>query len=79
MAKQIEFFFDYVSPYSYLGNTELERVAARTGAEIVYRPMFLGGVMRRPATGHPGPSSPRASTCRVIWSAGHVATVCRWR
>ena len=32
MAKQIEFFFDYVSPYSYLGNTELERVAARTGA-----------------------------------------------
>jgi len=54
MARPIEFFYDYVSPYSYLGNTELERVAARTGAEIVYRPMFLGGVMQATGNRPPG-------------------------
>jgi len=54
MAKPIEFFFDYVSPYSYLGNSELERVAARAGAEIVYRPMFLGGVMQATGNRPPG-------------------------
>jgi len=54
MAKQIEFFFDYVSPYSYLGDAELTRVAARTGAEVVYRPMFLGGVMQATGNRPPG-------------------------
>lgn len=54
MAKQIEFFFDYVSPYSYLGDAELTRVAQRTGAEVVHRPMFLGGVMQATGNRPPG-------------------------
>jgi len=43
---RIEYFFDYVSPYAYLADTQLSALAARTGAEIVYRPFFLGGVMQ---------------------------------
>ena len=42
MSQQLEFFYDYVSTYSYLANSQL----AAVDAEIVYRPMFLGGVMR---------------------------------
>ena len=43
--KRLEYFFDYVSPFSYMADTQLGPLAERTGAEIVYRPFFLGGVM----------------------------------
>jgi len=49
MSAKLEFFFDYVSPYTYLANSQLEKM----DAEIVYRPMFLGGVMN--ATGNKPP------------------------
>jgi len=42
---RLEYFFDYVSPFSYLADTQLAALAERTGAELVYRPFFLGGVM----------------------------------
>jgi 2-hydroxychromene-2-carboxylate isomerase len=53
MSRRVEFFYDYVSPFSYLADTQLSDLAARTGAEIVYRPMVLGGVMK--ATGNSPP------------------------
>jgi 2-hydroxychromene-2-carboxylate isomerase len=43
---RLEYFFDYVSPFSYLADTQLPALVERTGAEIVYRPFFLGGVMQ---------------------------------
>jgi 2-hydroxychromene-2-carboxylate isomerase len=53
MAKDLEFFFDYGSPFSYLANTQLERLAERTGARVIYRPMLLGGVFKE--TGNSSP------------------------
>lgn len=44
MSKQVEFWFDYGSPASYVGYHGIKQVAARTGAEIVWKPMLLGGV-----------------------------------
>ena len=41
MKAKVEFFYDYVSTYSYLANSQL----AKLDAEIIYRPMFLGAVM----------------------------------
>jgi len=43
---RLEFFFDYGSPYSYLANSRLPALAERTGAEVSYRPMLLGGVFK---------------------------------
>ena len=54
MARRLEFFFDYGSPYSYVANAQVEPVCARTGAELVYRPMLLGGVFK--ATGNRSPA-----------------------
>jgi 2-hydroxychromene-2-carboxylate isomerase len=51
MSATLEFFYDYVSPYSYLANKGLGEVD--TGA-IRYRPMFLGAVMK--ATGNTPPA-----------------------
>ncbi len=53
MSRQVEFFFDYVSPFSYLADTQLAGLAERTGATILYRPFLLGGVMQ--ATGNSPP------------------------
>jgi 2-hydroxychromene-2-carboxylate isomerase len=49
----LEFFFDYGSPYSYLANGVVGKIAERHGATLVYRPMLLGGVFK--ATGNQSP------------------------
>ena len=54
MAKSFEFFFDYVSPTAYLASFLVRKVAGRTGAELIYRPMFLGGVMQATGNAPPG-------------------------
>jgi 2-hydroxychromene-2-carboxylate isomerase len=53
MAKQVEFFFDYGSPFSYLADTQIAGLLQRTGAQIIYKPMLLGGVFK--ATGNASP------------------------
>jgi len=55
MPRRLEFFFDYVSPFSYLANSQVPAIAKRTGAEIAYRPILLGGVMQ--ATGNQPPAT----------------------
>jgi 2-hydroxychromene-2-carboxylate isomerase len=41
---QLEFFFDCSSPWTYLAFTRIHAVIARTKAEIVWRPILVGGV-----------------------------------
>lgn len=41
---RLEFFFDLSSPWTYLAFINVDGVIARTGAEIVYRPILVGGV-----------------------------------
>lgn len=55
MSKQIEFFFDVGSPASYLAFTQLPALAERNGAQIVWKPMLLGGVFH--ATGNSSPAT----------------------
>jgi 2-hydroxychromene-2-carboxylate isomerase len=49
----LEFFYDFVSPYSYLASSRVEAVAARAGATLRWRPFLLGGVFK--ATGNHAP------------------------
>jgi 2-hydroxychromene-2-carboxylate isomerase len=41
---RIEFFFDCSSPWTYLGFHGVQELAADVGAEIVWRPILVGGV-----------------------------------
>lgn len=52
-SKQVEFYFDFGSPTAYLAWTQLPRIAMECRAEIVWRPMLLGGVFK--ATGNQSP------------------------
>lgn len=54
MPKTVEFFYDFTSPTAYLAWTRLPAIAQRTGARIIYRPMFLGGVMQTTGNRPPG-------------------------
>lgn len=51
--KSVEFFFDIVSPASYLAWTQLPKLEVETGAEIIYRPMFLPGVFEKASNDTP--------------------------
>jgi 2-hydroxychromene-2-carboxylate isomerase len=54
MTPTIEFYFDFPSPYSYLAQTQLPRIAAEHGAVLAYRPFRLLELMKivgnRPTT-----------------------------
>lgn len=53
--RRVEFFFDVGSPTAYLAWTQLPGLCAQAGAELVYRPMLLGGVFQ--ATGNASPAN----------------------
>jgi len=40
----LEFFFDCSSPWTYLCFSRIEALTERTGAEIVWKPILVGGV-----------------------------------
>ncbi|HEY1956469.1 MAG TPA: 2-hydroxychromene-2-carboxylate isomerase [Polyangiaceae bacterium] len=42
----LEIFWDFSSPFAYLGTTQADALAARTGAKLVWKPMLLGGVFK---------------------------------
>jgi 2-hydroxychromene-2-carboxylate isomerase len=55
MTKTLEFYFDFGSPAAYLAWTQLPKLCAETGAQLVNKPMLLGGVFQ--ATGNRAPAA----------------------
>jgi 2-hydroxychromene-2-carboxylate isomerase len=45
-VRKLDFWFDYSCPYAYLGSTQVEALARRTGAALTLCPMLLGGVFK---------------------------------
>jgi 2-hydroxychromene-2-carboxylate isomerase len=60
MPSLIEFYFDYLSPYTYLANTRLSSL----GADIAYRPVFIMDVMQL-VNNQPSPKCP--AKARYSW------------
>jgi 2-hydroxychromene-2-carboxylate isomerase len=42
----LDLYWDFSSPFAYLGATQAEALAARTGAALTWRPMLLGAVFK---------------------------------
>lgn len=53
--KQVEFFFDFGSPYTYLAYHQLPKIAKARNAEIAWKPVLLGAIFQ--ATGNASPVS----------------------
>ncbi len=43
---KLDFWFDFSSPFAYLASTQVDAIAARTGATLRWRPMLLGALFR---------------------------------
>ncbi len=46
MNKTLDFYYDFISPASYLAWTQLPALCKRAGATINYRPILLGGIFK---------------------------------
>jgi 2-hydroxychromene-2-carboxylate isomerase len=57
MSAPVRFFFDFSSPYAYLGAMQVESMAFRHGRTVEWRPILLGAIFK--ITGmRPGPDMP---------------------
>ena len=44
MIKPFDFYFDFVSPYSFLAHKEIKKIELKTSVKIKYKPILLGGL-----------------------------------
>ena len=44
MIKPFEFYFDFVSPYSFLAHKEIRKIEKKENIKIRYNPILLGGL-----------------------------------
>jgi 2-hydroxychromene-2-carboxylate isomerase len=44
MIKPFDFYFDFVSPYSYLAHKEIRKIENKAKIKIRYKPILLGGL-----------------------------------
>ena len=50
MDKQIDFYFDVSSPYTYVASKLIEEVAQRCNSELHWEPFLLGGIFKAVGT-----------------------------
>jgi 2-hydroxychromene-2-carboxylate isomerase len=46
MAKPIQFYFDFSSPYGYLAAQRIDEIGAENGRDVDWRPFLLGAVFK---------------------------------
>ncbi len=46
MAKPVDFYFDYSSPYGYFAAMKIDALAAKHGREVNWKPILLGAVFK---------------------------------
>jgi 2-hydroxychromene-2-carboxylate isomerase len=44
MIKPFDFYFDFISPYSFLAHKEIKKIENKLGIKIRYKPVLLGGL-----------------------------------
>lgn len=72
MPGQIEFYFDFMSPYAYLAFQRLPALATRYGHELVYKPVELS--VLKLAAGNTGPAT-REMPIKLAYA---MADIGRW-
>jgi 2-hydroxychromene-2-carboxylate isomerase len=72
MTQRIDFYFDFGSPASYLAWTQLPKIAADYGAELVFKPVLLGAIHK--ATNN---ASPATIPAKAVWMQEDLARFAR--
>ena len=77
MIKPFDFYFDFISPYSYLAHKEIRKIENKVGIKIKYKPMLLGGLhnlhgIKAPAF-IPAKAKHMIRDCKLIAERNNVA------
>lgn len=71
MTKTVKFYYDFLSPYSYMASTQLPALAERTGATFEHKPVLILKVMDEVG------NSPTTMHCKVKGKYA-FADLARW-
>ena len=44
MIRPLEFYFDFISPYSFLAHKQIREIENKEGIKVIYKPVLLGGL-----------------------------------
>jgi 2-hydroxychromene-2-carboxylate isomerase len=55
---RIEFYFDPISPFAYLGSIQIERIATRLGRSVEWKPVLIGVTILKVMGLKPLPETP---------------------
>ena len=44
MNKNFEFYFDFVSPYSFIAHKKIKKLEKNNSFKVAYKPILLGGL-----------------------------------
>jgi 2-hydroxychromene-2-carboxylate isomerase len=47
MAADLEFWFDFSSPYGYIASTKIDALAARHGRQVHWKPWLIGAIYKK--------------------------------
>ncbi len=50
MTQAIDFYFDFSSPYGYLGSEMIDAIGEKHGVDVVWRPYLMGAVFKQLGT-----------------------------
>jgi 2-hydroxychromene-2-carboxylate isomerase len=56
--QRIEFYFDPISPFAYLGSIQIERIATRLGRSVEWKPVLIGVTILKVMGLKPLPETP---------------------
>ena len=83
MSDELVFYYDFSSPYAYLGATQVERIASERGARVRWQPILVGALFNQIGTPNVPiddfPAAKRAYMLRDLlhWAA-HWSVPFRW-
>jgi 2-hydroxychromene-2-carboxylate isomerase len=72
---ELVFYYDFSSPYAYLGATQVERVAREHGVRVRWRPILVGALFQRIGTPNvPLDDFPAAKRAYMVRDLQHWAS-----
>ena len=76
MIKSFDFYFDFISPYSFLAHKEINKIERKNSIKIKYKPILLGGLhnlhgIKAPAF-IPAKAKHMIRDCKLIAEKNHI-------
>mgnify|MGYP001191266273 FL=1 len=76
MIKPLEFYFDFISPYSFLAHKQIRKIENKEGIKIIYKPVLLGGLHNlhgiKPPAFIPAKAKHMVRDCKLIAEKNNI-------